>query len=124
MGVFAKIGADVKRSDIVIIHRVGRFEQGKYRPIILRFTSNIHKDTVIYQRRKLKGTGIGISKDMTAKNMAYLKKLQVDERVSAAWTKDTKFFVKLKSNDKVLRMEPVVFLNDRISDSDSDKDEV
>ena len=102
MGVFAKIGADVKRSDIIIAHRVGRFEQGKYRPIIVRFTSNIHKDTVIYQRRKLKGTGIGISEDLTAKNMAYLKKLQVDERVSAAWTKDTKFFIKLKRNDKVL----------------------
>ena len=78
---------------------------------------------MIYQRRKLKGTGIGISEDLTAKNMAYMKKLQVDERVSAAWTKDMKFFVKLKRKDKVLRVEPVVFLNDGISDSDSDKDD-
>ena len=78
---------------------MGRFEQGRYRPIIVRFTSNIHKDKVIYQRRKLKGTGIGISEDRTAKI-----KLQVDERVSAAWINDTKFFVKLKRNDKVLRV--------------------
>ena len=90
MGVFAKIGADVKRSDIVIAHRVVRFEQGRYRPIIVRFTSNTHKDTVIYQPRKLKGTGIGISNDLTTKNMAYLKKLQIDERVSAAWKKGRK----------------------------------
>ena len=124
MGVLAKIGADVKRSDIVIAHRVGRFQQGRYQPIIVRFTSKIHKNKVIYQHCKLKGIGIDISNDLTTKNMAYLKKHQVDERVSAAWTKDTKCFVKLKHNDKVLREEPVVFLNDRISDSDSDKDEV
>ena len=73
MGVLAKIGADIKRSDIVIAHRVGRFQQGRYQPIIVRFTSKIHKNKVIYQHCKLKGIGIDISNDLTTKNMAYLK---------------------------------------------------
>ena len=95
----------------------------KTRPIIVKFVSNIHKREAIFHRRKLRGTGLGISEDLTAKNMQYLNKLQEHETVAAAWTKDTKFYVKLKGNDKIMRVEPAAFLHDEMDDSDTDRDE-
>ena len=123
MGVLNKIGAKITKQNIVIAHRVGRFEDKKTRPIIVKFVSNIHKREAIFHRRKLRGTGLGISEDLTAKNMQYLNKLQEHETVAAAWTKDTKFYVKLKGNDKIMRVEPAVFLHDEMDDSDTDRDE-
>ena len=95
----------------------------KNSPIIIKFVSNIHKRDAIYHRRKLRATGLGISEDLTAKNMQYIKQLQENETVAAAWTKDTNIFVKLKNNDKIMRVEPAVFLHDKMDDSDTDRDE-
>ena len=54
-----KISAKITKQNIVIAHRVGRFEGGKTRQFILKFVSNIHKREAIYHRRKLRGTGLG-----------------------------------------------------------------
>ena len=73
MGVLNKIGAKITKQNIVIAHRIGRFEDGKIRPIIVKFVSNIHKREAIYHRRKLQGTGLGISEDLTVKTCNTLK---------------------------------------------------
>ena len=73
VGVLDKIGVNIATADIDIAHRIGKFQLGKQRPMIVKFMSRIHKNQALYQRRRLKGTGIGISEDLTAKKCFLFK---------------------------------------------------
>ena len=122
VGVMQKIGVSITKSDIDIAHRLGKFTETSARPIIVKFVSRLHKQQAIYNRRKLKGSGIGLSEDLTVKNRSFLKELQEDPRVNAAWTRDTNFFVKLKSDDRVIRVNPAQFLHKNTYDSDTENE--
>ena len=63
----------------------------------MKFKSWVHKNQAIYYQRKLKGSGIGISEDLTTINRDYLTKLQQHSDVESVWTRATHFFVKLKN---------------------------
>ena len=70
--VLSSIDVQITKNDISIAHRLGKFTEYKARPIIVKFNSRLQKNKALYQRRKLKGTGMGISEDLTAKNHEYL----------------------------------------------------
>ncbi|XP_041377200.1 uncharacterized protein LOC121389625 [Gigantopelta aegis] len=118
VGVLKKIGVDIKVGDINIAHRLGKFKEGSSRPMTVKFVSRIHKQKVLYNRRKLEGSGIGIAEDLTAKDLAYLQQLKEEKTVEAAWTRDTKFFVKLKSDGKIIKVYPTKYLHKYAYDSD------
>ena len=113
--VLSRINLKISKNDISIAHRLGRFVQNKPRPIIVKFKSRIHKNQVLYQRRKLKGTGMGISEDLTSKNYEYLQKLQHHKDVETAWTRDANFFVKMKESGQIKKIDPFEFLAEKTS---------
>ena len=59
---------NITKSDISIAHRLGRWEESKCQPIIAKFIKRTHKHEALVNRRKLKGTGIGLNEDLTKEN--------------------------------------------------------
>ena len=108
--VLSSIDVQITKNDISIAHRLGKFTKNKARPIIVKFKSQLHKNQALYQRRKLKGTGMGISEDLTAKSHEYLHKLQQHKDVEAAWTRDTNVFVKMRESGHINFFYPFEFL--------------
>ena len=52
-------------------------------------------------RRKLKGTGKGISKDLTKENYIFWQQVKTHDNIEAVWTRDGIVFAKLKSNGRI-----------------------
>ena len=122
--VLSSIDVQITKNDISIAHRLGKFTENKARPIIVKFKSRLQKNQALYQRRKLKGTGMGISEDLTVKNHEYLHKLQQHKDVEAAWTRDTNFFVKIKESGHIKKVDPFEFLNEKTTfETDTETDD-
>ena len=120
--VLRGIDVAIDKNDIHIAHRLGPYAGNKKRPIIVKFKYRVHKNQALYNRRKLKGSGIGISEDLTTINRDYLTKLQHSD-VESAWTRDTRFFVKLRNGGQVKKVDPFDFLggkSDFYSETDTD----
>ena len=82
------MGFDIKLSDISKIHRLDQIHrrEGKSRPIILCFVAHYHKRDCIVNIRKLKGTGIVISEDLTQVNYGVLNRAYKHECVESVWS--------------------------------------
>ena len=52
-------------------------------------------------RCKLKGTGKGISEDLTKEIYLFWQKVKTHYNIEAAWTRDGIVFAKLKSNGRI-----------------------
>ena len=90
-------GANIRREDVDIAHRLGK-KDAKKRPVIVKFVSRMKKESVLKQRRNLKGTGIFLNEDLTRINqhvLACLRKKMPDE-VTDAWSSNGTMFVKNK----------------------------
>ena len=96
--VLNKIGMNITNADISIAHRLGSFDSSRNRAIIAKFIKRTHKSEALQNRRKLKGTGIGLSEDLTKENYSRLRDVKSHENVESAWTKDGVVFAKLKSD--------------------------
>ena len=89
--VLNKTGVSVTQEDISACHRLGKASNGS-RPVIVRFVSR-RKRTEIMRKKKVlreKNNKIFINDDLTplrAKLLAYIKNLQITEKV---WTVDGK----------------------------------
>ena len=102
--ILNKIGVSVSKADVSIAHRLGSFDISKRRPIIAKFVKRTHKMQALQNRRKLKGSGIGISEDLTKENYTRMWKVKSHDNVETAWTKDGVIFAKLKSGDQIKRI--------------------
>ncbi len=89
-----KLGLKMTPSDIDILHRLGRFSANYDRCVIVKFVSRKSKISVLSQRKKLKGSTISISEDLTSANHQHLQNVRQAECVSQAWSKDGKVFAK------------------------------
>lgn len=96
--------ADIKGNDIEIAHRVGKFQQGKNRAIIVRFLSRKIKEKVIRERRKLKGSKMLIAEDLTKENAAWFFQVKSTPGVTSTWTRNGETFISTPSGiHKVLK---------------------
>ena len=113
-----KLGLDIKPSDISKIHRLDQMyrREGKPRPIILRFDAHYHKRECIVNRRKLKGTGIVISEDLTQLNYGVLNRAYKHECVESVWSTEGKLFAKLKQGPRI-RLFAYKNIDDTIADA-------
>ncbi|XP_072181319.1 uncharacterized protein [Diadema setosum] len=85
-------------SDIDRCHRVGKTQDGKHRGgILVKFCSYKTRSKVITARRKLKGSGISIQEDLTARNQELYRKVYTSKKVASAWTSDGRIFAQLKT---------------------------
>ena len=72
-----KIDVNVTHESISAGHRIGAISSGRVRPIICKFVSRQHKDLVMNNKHKIKGTEIFINEDLTYlrnKLLTYVKK--------------------------------------------------
>ena len=63
------------------------------KPIIVKFTTYRVRNAVISNRRKLKGTGIGIDENLTKNNAELLNAAKKTQGVKAAWSSDGRIIV-------------------------------
>ena len=65
---------DFDPKDISRSHRLGKRKNGKKRPIIVRFTSYRARKTVFDAKKKLKGSGVSITENLTKERYDLYKK--------------------------------------------------
>ena len=93
-----KLGLQVTTADIDVAHRAGKEGQnGKPRPILLRFTSRKQRGKVLAARRQLKGTGLAIAEDLTAANYRVLKAASEHLASLSVWSSNGKTLARMKS---------------------------
>ena len=100
-----KLNLNFGPEDFDICHRVGKFTPGANRAIIVKFLYRKSKILTIANRRKLKGSGITISEDLTHKNLQRLQKVKSMSFIEECWTRDGKIFGK-DSKNRVKEIKP------------------
>ncbi len=69
------LGIDLQDEDIERAHRIGRFERGKSRPVVARFTSYKTKEKVLKAARQKKVEGFYINEDFSEETRQKRKQL-------------------------------------------------
>ncbi|KAH3834523.1 hypothetical protein DPMN_107852 [Dreissena polymorpha] len=84
------------RTNIYYGHRLGRFENGKSRPVVKKFISIDRKIAVMKMNRQLKQAKIYPSEHITPLNQDVFNCVRLKKRdnVEAAWSRDRKIFHK------------------------------
>ena len=70
------LGVKVSPTDFDIAHRIGQCKREGNMAVIVKFATRKCKYAAIYNRRKLKGSSVVISEDLTATNYIRLKKIK------------------------------------------------
>ena len=94
------VGVPITPNDIEVAHRTGQQDQGgKWaRPILVRFFDRKKRDTVLSNRRRLKGKHITIDEDLTQANYRLSKAAKDHNAAMASWSTNGKILAKLKNN--------------------------
>lgn len=88
------------------VHRLGKYTQGKNRPIIAKFAFFKDKQEVLSSARKLKGTGLSISEDFSFTTRQIRKKLY-----DFAKAQNTRFYLAVDT----LHMDKKTYVVDSIT---------
>ena len=106
-----KLGLRVNKCDIEAAHRLGprgrtRPQGGQpyYRPVIVRFVSRKTAEAVLKDRRKLKGTPVVITEDLTAKNYRLLTLSKDHSRVDDAWSSRGSIYAKALGDGRIRKI--------------------
>lgn len=122
---------EVQRSDIVGCHRLGKFEQGKTRNVIVRFLNRKNAYRLLGASKKLKDSvnhefrRIYIIENlcpMNKKIFGALYKLKKTQKIKAVWSYNGNvFFTELHDEEpwKVLHIEEIQYLFDDVSHNSS-----
>lgn len=104
---FTEKGFNVSEKELHIAHRIGRRNPGKPRTIIVRFFNRNTRDRVIRERKKLKGSGITISEDVSNLSMRTLMRVQRSQGISNAWIWNGQVCARHKASpDKTFIIKP------------------
>lgn len=82
---FADKGFNVSEKELHVAHRIGKRNSGKPRTIIVRFFNRNMRDRVIRERKKLKGSGMTISEDVSNLSMRTLVRVQRSQGIVNSW---------------------------------------
>lgn len=86
--VAKEIGVDLKVEDIDRSHRVGKGDNGRPRPIIVKFISYRKRNEMFTNKKKLKGTRKTIREDLTPARLQLLQKAIAKFGVRSVWSRD------------------------------------
>ena len=83
-------------------HRLGRFQpsSNKPRPVIVKFVSNETRRQVFSAKRRLKGSNIVITENLTKRRSELLHRTKSQPDVKVAWTTDGRIVCLLESGEK------------------------
>jgi hypothetical protein len=103
-GIFNdQIGVSVSDDELEAVHRTGPKPPKGVRPIIVRFRSRKQRDSVLADRKKLKGTKVSIDEDLTSANYKLCRAAYKHTKTLSTWSSNGKVLAKLK-NGKTLRI--------------------
>ena len=88
------MAASLKVGDIARSHRLGRFDpqRKKPRPIIARFRCEMLKISTYRVKKRLKGKGVLLSENLTARRMALMNKARDQLGPKNVWTNEGRIF--------------------------------
>ena len=86
METAAKIGVVLNIDDIDRSHRIGRQNNDRPRPVIVKFTSYRKRSEVFRSKRQLKGTGVTIREDLTKERLKLLQECITKYGLNNVWT--------------------------------------
>ena len=115
-----KIGVKVGVEQIEVAHRTGSLAAARankrVRPIIVRFLSRKDRETVIMNRKNLKGKGVSVGEDLTTANLKILKRLEEHTGTLSAWSARGNLFAKLK-NGTIIKADMMTDIKKVIDES-------
>ena len=90
-------------ADIAISHRYGPFRLKKTRPIIVRFSTEAKKLEVYRNKKRLKGSRIVVTENLTSLRLSLYKKAMTVLGSNNVWTSEGKIFTKI--NNKLTEID-------------------
>lgn len=95
-----KIGITVKETKIEDCFRIGKYENGKDRPIVIKFTRLDIKRNIYNNKKILKGSGMIIREDLTTEGAKLVKMAseKIGNSNGIVWTNEGSIFAKIKEN--------------------------
>ena len=92
-----EIGVEVREEDLDRTHRIGKGNRndGRARPIIIKFARYAVRKTVYDNKKKLKGKNFLITESLTENRVKVLKATQAKYGLSNVWTSDGRIFYKV-----------------------------
>ena len=95
----------IKTNDIDAAHRIGKPRGDKPPAIIVRFFRRDHRDQIIVKRRELRGTGYGITEDLTRLNLLLINRAKLHTDITSAWSWNGSVWALTTSGHKI-KLEP------------------
>jgi len=95
-----KTGLNIGVHEIDVAHRLGKYRQGKQRPIIVKFILRQTKIHVFKHAKQLRQSAIYINDDLTKTNQEVLSSVRLKDRdsVKKAWSYEGKLYVVYNQN--------------------------
>ena len=102
-----KLQMNLSPPDIDISHRLGPFEAGHNRPVIVKFVHRQIKQDILRSRRNMKNSGSTIYEDMSRLNSEILAatRKKLPDLVEQSWFSNGSIFLKWKNDSKVVKLE-------------------
>ncbi len=111
-----KMDLNIEDIDLDRTHRIGKPQDGKPRPIVVKFTRYNTRHEFMKNRKKLKGTKVGVNDLLTLEARNLLKRaqdlVQQYNAVLGAWTWDGKVMVQVNFDDGKKRKYQVRSMDD------------
>ena len=100
--IIDKMGEEIQDIDLDRTHRIGKpKEDGKSRPIIIKFARYNTRSKVFSNKKKLKGSGVSITESLTARRISELKKAREEHEFKNVWSADGRILFLDKNDNKV-----------------------
>ena len=90
-----RLKLDINMGDIVAAHPLSAKSNNHIPPIIVKFLRPFNQEQVLRVRRNLKGSHIGITEDLTRRNIQLLNRVKSSDNVVDAWTVKGQVWCKL-----------------------------
>ena len=99
----SKLNIDLDQKDIDVAHRLGNYNEGRNRQVILKFVNRHEKSRVMAIKKQLKNSGTSIFEDLSRLNSEVLAsaRKKMPQEVDQTWSRNGKLFVKWKADSTV-----------------------
>lgn len=97
----------INTKDISACHLLPRKDNSAEPAIVVRFVNRQHKDDLLRQARKLKGSGMFINEHLTRKNAdiaRQARKLRNQKNTQATWTRNGRVLIRLNGSSEEARV--------------------
>ena len=100
-----KMGEEIEKDEIDRSQRLGAPKNnGKSRPIVIKFARYKTRCRIFKNKKKLKGKSISVTESLTKKYMEALKKARKDHGFENVWSSEGKIFYKYVSKGNKIKL--------------------